>query len=72
MRDSLLRTAAFLCMCVFLLGNAHVSFADDLTYTEAYFTRQEGYSGIVEVRKDLAEAQAKKDTLAEAAKAILA
>ena len=49
MRALFLRTAAFLCMCVFLLGNAHVSFADDLTYTEAYFTQQEGYSGIIEV-----------------------
>ena len=36
-------------MCVFLLGNAHVSFADDLTYTEAYLTQKEGYSGIVQV-----------------------
>ncbi len=49
MRESFLRIAALLCMCVFLLGNAHVSFADDLTYTEAYFTQQEGYSGIIEV-----------------------
>ena len=49
MRESFLRIAALLCMCVFLLGNAHVSFADDLTYTEAYFTRKEDFSGIVEV-----------------------
>ena len=49
MRALFLRIAAFLCMCVFLLGNAHVSFADDLTYTEAYFTQKEGYSGIIDV-----------------------
>ena len=49
MRIALLRTAAFFCMCVFLLGNAHVSFADDLTYTEAYFTQKEGFSGMIEV-----------------------
>lgn len=49
MRVPVLRKAALLCMCVFLLGNAHVSFADDLTYTEAYFTQKEGYSGMIDV-----------------------
>ncbi|MBR3018534.1 MAG: hypothetical protein IKH57_15895 [Clostridia bacterium] len=49
MRVHFLRLAAFICMCVFLLENAHVSFADDLTYTEAYFSQKEGYSGIIEV-----------------------
>ena len=49
MRVYCFRLAAFICMCVFLLGNAHVSFADDLTYTEAYFSQKEGFSGIIEV-----------------------
>ena len=50
MRIPFFRAAAMLlCMCVFLTGNAHVSFADDLTLTEAYFTQPETYSGMIEV-----------------------
>ena len=41
--------ALLLCMCVFLGETAHASFADDLTLTEAFFTRPEEYSGIIEV-----------------------
>ena len=44
-----LKPAAFLIMCVFLMGSAHVSFADDLTFTEAYFTQPEEYSGFIVV-----------------------
>ena len=50
MRGFLIRGAALLlCMCVFLGETAHASFADDLTLTEAFFTRPEEYSGIIEV-----------------------
>lgn len=50
MRVFLMRMlSALLCVCVFLGGNAHVAFADDLTLTEAFFTRPEGYSGLIEV-----------------------
>ena len=41
--------AALLIMCVFIFGNAHVSFADNLTFTEAYFTQEEEYSGMIDV-----------------------
>ncbi|MBR5109396.1 MAG: hypothetical protein IK099_04305 [Clostridia bacterium] len=49
MRVYLLRVAACICLCVFLMGYAQVSFADDLTYTEAYFSQKEGYSGVIQV-----------------------
>ena len=49
MRVFLRRMARLFCVCVLLLGNAHVSFADDLTLVEAYFTRPEQYSGLIEV-----------------------
>lgn len=50
MRDFFCRMAALLlCVCVFLGESAHVSFADDLTLTEAFFTQAEQYSGVVEV-----------------------
>jgi len=50
MRDFFCRTAALLlCACVFLGKSAHVSFADDLTLTEAFFTQPEQYSGIIDV-----------------------
>ena len=50
MRGFLIRGAALLlCMCVFLGETAHASFADDLTLTEAFFTRPEEYSGMIEV-----------------------
>ena len=50
MRVILLRTAAILlCVCVLLTENAHISFADDLTLTEAYFAQREEYSGMLEV-----------------------
>ena len=42
-------TGMLLCMCVFLAGSAHASFADDMTLTEAFFTQPEQYSGMVEV-----------------------
>ncbi len=42
-------TGMLLCMCVFLGTYAHASFADEMTLTEAFFTRPEEYSGIVEV-----------------------
>ena len=45
MRDFLKRITLLLVCCVFVLGNAHVSFADDLMLMEAYFTQDEGYSG---------------------------
>lgn len=41
--------AALFCVCVFLGKSAHVSFADDLTLTEAFFTQPEQYSGLMEV-----------------------
>ena len=41
--------ALLFCMCVLLMENAHVCFADNLTLMEAYFTNPEGYSGMVEV-----------------------
>ena len=50
MRDSLKRWALLFCVCVLWMGNAHVSFAvDDLTQMEAFFARQESYSGLVTV-----------------------
>ena len=50
MRGFLIRGAAvLLCMCVFLGETAHVSFADDLTLMEAFFTKPEEYSGLMEV-----------------------
>lgn len=50
MRDFLIRGAALLIsLCVFLGETAHISFADDLTLMEAFFTRPEVYSGMVEV-----------------------
>lgn len=42
-------TGTLLCMCVFLAAAAHASFADEMTLTEAFFTRPEQYSGLVEV-----------------------
>ncbi len=42
-------TGMLLCMCVFLAVSAHASFADEMTLTEAFFTRPEQYSGLVEV-----------------------
>ena len=42
-------TGMLLCMCVFLAENAHASFADEMTLTEAFFTQPEQYSGLVEV-----------------------
>ena len=42
-------TGMLLCMCVFLVGSAHASFADEMTLTEAFFTQPEQYSGLVEV-----------------------
>jgi len=38
-----------LCLGSFGLGNARIAFADELTFTEAFFARQEQYSGMVEV-----------------------
>ena len=49
MRVFLRRLALLLGVCVLLLGNAHVSFADDLTLIEAFFTRPEQYSGWIDV-----------------------
>ncbi len=50
MRDFLSRImAALLCVCVFLGKSAHVSFADDLSLTEAFFAQEEQYSGLVDV-----------------------
>ena len=49
MRDFLKRITLLLACCVFTLGNAHVSFADDLTLMEAFFSQKEGYSGWIEV-----------------------
>ena len=49
MRAFLRRIASLLSLCVFLMGSAHVCYADDLTDTEIYFLRQEAYCGTVEV-----------------------
>ena len=49
MRVCIRKMAALLCVFILLVGNAHVCFADDLTDTEAFFTRPEEYSGWVEV-----------------------
>ena len=49
MRDFLIRITLLLACCVFVCGNAHVSFADDVTLMEAYFAQDEGYSGWIEV-----------------------
>ena len=49
MRILFKKMAMLLCICVFLTGNAHVSFADDLTLAEAFFTKPEGYSGWINV-----------------------
>ena len=50
MRSFLIRfPAALLIICVFLMENANVCFADNLTLTEAYFTQDEEYSGIIDV-----------------------
>lgn len=49
MRVSRVRRTLVYMLCVFLLGNAHICFADDLTIVEAYFSQAEGYSGVVSV-----------------------
>ena len=49
MRDFLKRLVAGICVCVALGGLAHVSFADGMTDTEAFFSKKESYSGIVNV-----------------------
>lgn len=49
MRAFFNRLTLLIACCVFLFGNAHVSFADNLTLMEAYFSGEEGYSGMVEV-----------------------
>lgn len=50
MRDLLKRLNVFVfIMCVFLAENAHISYADDLTFTEAFFARAEQYSGVINV-----------------------
>lgn len=49
MHVNLRKMALLACVCVLLWGNAHVSFADDLTFVEAYFTRDETYSGWMDV-----------------------
>lgn len=49
MRISLKKIAMLGCICVFLMGNAHLSFADGLTLVEAYFAQGEGYSGLVNI-----------------------
>ncbi len=49
MRVSFNRWTLLLCVCVLLMANAHVCFADDLTLTEAYFTQEEQFSGLIEV-----------------------
>lgn len=49
MRVFIRKMIGMLCVLILLMGNAHFCLADDLTDTEAFFTRQEGYSGLVEV-----------------------
>lgn len=49
MRAFLRRMACLLCLCVFLPGSAHVCFADEMTETEIFFSRTEGYSGMIDV-----------------------
>ena len=49
MRVSVKRWALLVCVCVFLMGNAHVAFADALTLMEAYFTQPEQFSGLMDV-----------------------
>lgn len=49
MRIYIKRMAMLLCICVFMMANAHFSLADDLTMLEAFFSVQEGYSGYREV-----------------------
>lgn len=47
MRIFVKRMAVLICMCILLMGNAHLSIADDLTAVEAFFTAPEGYSGYI-------------------------
>lgn len=49
MRVTLRKTVLALCVFALILGCAHVSFADAMTDMEAYFSQEEGYSGLVEV-----------------------
>lgn len=49
MRDFFRRVLAFCCVMLSVLEVAHVSFADGMTDTEAFFARQETYSGLVDV-----------------------
>ena len=43
------RTFLLFCALVLLLGSAHAAQADSMTDMEAYFSQDEGYSGLVEV-----------------------
>ena len=48
MRVSFRKFTWFL-LCVFLMGNAHVCYADNLTLAEAFFTAPESVSGVIDV-----------------------
>lgn len=43
------RKLGWFVLCVFLMGNAHICFADNLTLAEAFFTRPESVSGMIDV-----------------------
>lgn len=45
----ILKRMTLLCMCAFLLGCAHLSYADDYMLVEALFSVPEGFSGLIHV-----------------------
>ena len=49
MRVCFRKLAGTICLCVFLLADAHACFADDYTETEMYFSQAETYSGFIDV-----------------------
>ena len=64
MRDFLRRLTLLVCASALLLGNAHVSFADNMTLMEAFFSKPESYSGLVQVPgKGLVRYYAQNDLL---------
>ena len=49
MRKYLNRIVAMLCVCAALFGHAHVSFADAMTDMEAFFSKPDSSSGLIDV-----------------------
>ena len=49
MRVSFRKSGWIIVLCVFLIGNAHICCADNLTLAEAFFSRPESVSGMIDV-----------------------